>query len=299
MKKIFVIGGTGFIGSHLISKLLKEDFEIYVLARNKEKAKKIPSPCKVVFGDPTKEGDWQTQLNTADIVINLAGQNIFSRWNENYKKLILESRVKSTENIVSSLKNGAFLINAGAIGYYGDKGETLVTEDSSPGDDFLAKVCIEWEKSALKAKEKRGKVIITRFGIVLGKGGMLSKILPIFKWGLGGTLGKGNQWFSWIHIDDLVSAILFLIKNEKEGIYNFVSPNPVTNKEFTKTLGNILKRPTFFRVPIFVMKLFFGEVANAITSSIKAYPKNLLSAGFNFKFENIKSALENLIKETL
>jgi len=299
MKKIFVIGGTGFIGSHLISKLLKEDFEIYVLARNKEKAKKIPSPCKVVLGDPTKEGDWQNQLNTADIVINLAGQNIFSRWNENYKKLILESRVKSTENIVSFLKNGAFLVNAGAIGYYGDKGETLVTEDSPPGDDFLAKVCIEWEKSALKAKEKGGKVIITRFGIVLGKGGMLSKILPIFKWGLGGTLGKGNQWFSWIHIDDLVSAILFLIKNEKEGIYNFVSPNPVTNKEFTKTLGSILKRPTFFRVPIFVMKLFFGEVANAITSSIKAYPKNLLSAGFNFKFENIKSALENLIKETL
>uniref|UniRef100_A0A7C4NRV8 NAD-dependent epimerase/dehydratase family protein n=1 Tax=Thermodesulfobacterium geofontis TaxID=1295609 RepID=A0A7C4NRV8_9BACT len=139
MKKIFVIGGTGFIGSHLISKLLKEDFEIYVLARNKEKAKKIPSPCKVVLGDPTKEGDWQNQLNTADIVINLAGQNIFSRWNENYKKLILESRVKSTENIVSFLKNGAFLVNAGAIGYYGDKGETLVTEDSPPGDDFFGK----------------------------------------------------------------------------------------------------------------------------------------------------------------
>uniref|UniRef100_A0A7V4JPZ3 TIGR01777 family protein n=1 Tax=Thermodesulfobacterium geofontis TaxID=1295609 RepID=A0A7V4JPZ3_9BACT len=299
MKKIFITGGTGFIGSHLISNLLKENFEVYVLVRNKEKAKKIPSTCKVVFGDPTKKGDWQIQLNEADIVINLAGQNIFSRWNEKYKKLILESRVKSTENIVSSLKNGAFLVNASAIGYYGDKGETLVTEDSSPGDDFLAKVCIEWEKSALKAKEKEGKVIITRFGIVLGKGGMLSKILPLFKWGVGGTLGKGNQWFSWIHIDDLVSAILFLIKNEKEGIYNFVSPKPITNKEFTKTLGTILKRPTFFNVPIFVMKLLFGEVADVITSSVKAYPKNLLEVGFNFKFENIKDALENLIRENI
>jgi len=299
MKNVFIVGGTGFIGGYVVSNLLKENFEVYVLVRNKEKAKKIPSTCKVVFGDPTKEGDWQIQLNDADIVINLTGQNIFSRWNENYKKLILESRVKSTENIVSSLKKGAFLVNASAIGYYGDKGETLVTEESPPGDDFLAKVCIEWEKNALKAKEKGGKVIITRFGIVLGKGGMLSKILPVFKWGLGGTLGKGNQWFSWIHIDDLISAILFLIKHEKEGIYNFVSPKPVTNKEFTKTLGNILKRPAFFKVPLFVMKFLFGEVANVITSSVKAYPKNLLEAGFKFKFENIEDALENLIKKSL
>lgn len=296
MKKVFIAGGTGFIGSSIIPALLKEDYEVQVLVRNKEKAKKLPSSCKVILGNPTKSGEWQKYLEETEIAINLAGQNIFSRWTKAYKKLILESRIKSTENIVSSLKKSALLINASAVGYYGDKGNILVTEDSSPGDDFLAKTCIEWEKRALKAKEKDVKVIIARIGVVLGTtGGMLPKILPIFKLGLGGTLGKGNQWFPWIHIKDLVSAILFLIKKEKEGIYNFVSPNPVTNKEFTKTLGKVLKRPTPLPVPVFMMRLIFGELANIITCSIRAYPKNLLELGFKFKFETIEDALKDLI----
>jgi len=296
VKKVFIAGGTGFIGSSIIPALLKEGYEVQVLVRNKEKAKKLPSSCKVIWGNPTKSGEWQKYLEETDIAINLAGQNIFSRWTKTYKKLILESRIKSTENIVSSLKKSALLINASAVGYYGDKGDTLVTEDSLPGDDFLAKTCIEWEKRALKAKEKGAKIIIARVGVVLGTtGGMLPKILPIFKLGLGGTLGKGNQWFPWIHIKDLVSAILFLIKKEKEGIYNFVSPNPVTNKEFTKTLGKVLKRPTLLPVPVFMMKLIFGELANIITCSIRAYPKNLLELGFKFKFETIEDALKDLI----
>lgn len=299
MKKIFITGGTGFIGSVLIPNLLQENYEIYILTRNYEKAKKFPSSCKIVLGNPTVKGDWQKTLEEMDIVINLAGQNIFSRWTEEYKNKILESRIKSTQNIVSSLREGALLINASAIGYYGNTGDELVTEESPPGNDFLAKVCIEWEKEALKAKERNIKVIITRLGIVLGGGGMLSKILPIFKLGLGGTLGKGNQWFSWIHIKDLVYAISFLIKHQKEGIYNFVSPKPVTNREFTKTLGKILKRPTIFPVPIFMLKVIFGELANIITFSTKVYPKNLLSIGFSFQFETIESALNNiLVKNT-
>ena len=296
MKKVFIAGGTGFIGNSIIPALLKEGYEVQVLVRNKEKAKKLPSSCKVIWGNPAKSGEWQKYLKETDIAINLAGQNIFARWTKAYKKLILESRIKSTENIVSSLKKSALLINASAVGYYGDKGDTLVTEDSPPGDDFLAKTCIEWEKRALKAKEKGVKIIIARLGVVLGTtGGMLPKILPIFKLGLGGTLGKGNQWFPWIHIKDLVSAILFLIKKEKEGIYNFVSPNPVTNKEFTKTLGKVLKKPTLLPVPVFMMKLIFGELANIITCSIRAYPKNLLELGFKFKFETIEDALKDLI----
>jgi len=296
VKKVFIAGGTGFIGNSIIPALLKEGYEVQVLVRNKEKAKKLSSSCKVIWGNPAKSGEWQKYLKETDIAINLAGQNIFARWTKAYKKLILESRIKSTENIVSSLKKSALLINASAVGYYGDKGNTLVTEDSPPGNDFLAKTCIEWEKRALKAKEKGVKIIIARLGVVLGTtGGMLPKILPIFKLGLGGTLGKGNQWVPWIHIKDLVSAILFLIKKEKEGIYNFVSPNPVTNKEFTKTLGKVLKKPTLLPVPVFMMKLIFGELANIITCSIKAYPKNLLELGFKFKFETIEDALKDLI----
>ncbi|MCD6489526.1 MAG: TIGR01777 family oxidoreductase [Thermodesulfobacterium sp.] len=295
MKKVFVTGGTGFIGSYILPLLHKEGYEIYVLVRSKEKAKILPSFYKPVLGDCTKNGEWQTYLSKADIVINLAGQNIFSRWNESYKRLIFESRVKSTKNVVSFLRENSILINASAIGYYGDKGDILLTEDSPPGDDFLAKTCIEWEKEAQKAKEKGAKVIITRIGIVLGKGGMFSKILPIFRLGLGGTLGKGNQWFSWIHIEDIAQAIMFLIKIQKEGIYNLVSPNPVTNKDFVKTLGSILKRPAVLPVPVLAMRILFGELANVITYSVKAYPKNLLELGFKFRFENIKDALKNLI----
>ncbi len=298
MKKIFITGGTGFIGSVLVYSLLQENYEIYVLTRNSEKIKKLPSSCKIVSGNPTVKGDWQKFLKEMDIVINLAGQNIFSKWTEEYKNKILESRVKSTQNIVSSLKEGTLLLNASAVGYYGDKGDEIVTEESLPGNDFLAKVCIQWEKEALKAKERGAKVIITRFGIVLGKGGMLAKILPFFKFGLGGTLGKGNQWFPWIHIKDLISAISFLIKKEKEGIYNLTSPNPVTNKEFTKTLGRILKRPTILPVPLFMLKLVFGELSNVIISSIKAYPQNLLSIGFSFKFETLESALKDLLEKS-
>ncbi len=296
MKKIFITGGTGFIGSNLIYDLLQENYEIYVLTRNPEKIKKLPSSCQIILGNPTIEGDWQKKLEEMDIVINLAGQNIFSRWTEEYKNKILESRVKSTQNIVSFLRKDSLLINASAVGYYGDRGNEIITEESLPGNTFLAKVCVEWEKEALKAKENGTKVIITRFGIVLGNEGMLAKILPIFKLGLGGSLGKGNQWFPWIHIKDLTSAISFLTKDKTEGIYNLTSPNPVTNKEFSQTLGKILKRPTIIPIPFFMLKLVFGELANEITSSIRAYPQNLLSIGFSFKFETIESALRDLLK---
>jgi len=297
MKKIFISGGTGFIGSYLNLEFVKKGYNVFLLTRNPEKAKKICSSCKIILGDPTKPGDWQKKIKNMDIIINLAGQNIFSRWTESYKKKILESRVKSTKNIVSFLNKDNFLINASAVGYYGDKGDTLITEESPPGDDFLAKVCLEWEKEALKAKEKNAKVAIIRIGIVLGKGGMFSRILPIFKLGFGGTLGKGNQWFPWIHIKDLVSAIIFLIEGEKEGIYNLVSPKSVTNKEFTEILGKLLKRPAFFRVPIFMLRLIFGELANIISFSVRGYPENLLSEGFKFKFENIEDALKDILSK--
>lgn len=295
MRKVIVFGGTGFIGKHLVEKLLEKNYEITLVVRNVEKALSMFPRCKVVQGNPIKPGNWQEILKEAEVVVNLLGQNIFGRWTEDYKVLLWESRVRTTENIVSKLDKDSFLINASAVGYYGDKKDTLVTEDFPPGEDFLSKLCVEWERQALKFLEKGGKVTITRFGIVLGKGGMLAKILPVFKLGLGGTLGKGEQWFPWIHVKDLVQGIILLIESQKEGIYNFTSPHPVTNKEFTQTLSQVLKRPAFFRIPIFVLKIIFGELTYAITSSIRAFPQNLLRIGFSFQYPYLKGALEDVL----
>jgi uncharacterized protein (TIGR01777 family) len=296
MKKVLVVGGTGFVGGALVPELIKKGFSTTLLVRNLEKAKSRFSGCDFILGDPMKSGSWQAEVSNFDVVINLVGQNIFGKWTESYKRLILESRVKSTENIVKSLKKDAFLINASAIGYYGDKGDQSVDEDSQPGNDFLAKVCIEWEKQAQNAKKYGVKVAITRCGIVLGKGGMLAKVLPVFKWGLGGTLGDGRQWFSWIHISDLVNGLIFLIEKDLEGVFNFTSPQPVTNKEFTKALAKVLKRPAFFRVPMFALKLFLGELADSITANIKAHPRRLIQNDFKFIYPEIKGALESLVK---
>ncbi len=282
MKKVLVLGGTGFIGSYLIPYLSKSGYEIYLLTRNPGKAKKFSSKIKIIKGNPLQLKDWSEIAKKVDIAINLAGQNIFGRWTKKYKELILESRIKSTENIVFALKPGAILVNASAVGYY--------------GNDFLSKVCIEWEKKALAGKEKNLKVIILRIGVVLGKGGMFARILPIFKLGLGGTIGKGKQWFPWIHIEDLVRAIHFLIQKPYEGIYNLVSPNPATNEEFTKILAKILKRPAFLKIPDLILKLILGEVSQLAIASIKAYPNGLLSLGFNFKFPCLEEALRDLIK---
>ncbi len=296
MKKVLVLGGTGFIGSYLIPYLSKSGYEIYLLTRNPEKAKKFSSKIKIIKGNPLQLKDWSEIAKKVDIAINLVGQNIFGRWTKKYKELILESRIKSTENIVFALKSGAILVNASAVGYYGNKGEELVTEESKPGNDFLSKVCIEWEKKAFAGKEKDLKVIILRISVVLGKGGMFARILPIFKLGLGGTIGNGKQWFPWIHIEDLVQAIHFLIQKPYEGIYNLVSPNPVTNKEFTKILAKILKRPAFLKIPDLILKFILGEVSQLAIASIKAYPKGLLSLGFNFKFPYLEESLRDLIK---
>ncbi|WP_168194260.1 TIGR01777 family oxidoreductase [Thermodesulfobacterium sp. TA1] len=296
MKKILVVGGTGFVGGYLVSELLNRGFKPTLLVRDLEKVKTRFSGCDFIVGDPVKEGSWQAEVPKFEVVINLTGQNIFGKWTEEYKRLILESRIKSTENIVNSLKEGSFLVNASAIGYYGDRGDVLVDETAPPGDDFLAKVCVEWEKKANAAKEKGCKVAITRFGIVLGKGGMIKKVLPVFKWGLGGTLGNGKQWFSWIHIQDLVAGLLFLIEIDLEGVFNFTSPQPVTNKEFTRALAEVLRKPAFFRVPKFMLKLVLGELAESILASIKAYPERLIKEGFTFNYPEIKNALKHIIQ---
>lgn len=295
--KVIVLGATGFIGSYLVKDLLKNNYEVYAVIRNPKKVEILPKGTKIILGDPLQKGEWQELASQMDVGINLVGETIFKRWTEKYKKKLIDSRVISTKNLIEALKNEAILFNASAIGYYGDRGEEELTEESSAGKGFICELCKIWEETAFEAEKKGIRVLIGRIGIVLGKnGGMLKAILPIFKAGLGGPLGNGKQWFSWIHIDDVTRAIRFLIENKNlSGIFNFVSPHPVRNKEFTKILSKILKRPAFIPVPVFVLKLLYNELGKVIVSSTKVLPARLINHGFIFKYPQLENALKSII----
>ncbi|MGC8810669.1 MAG: TIGR01777 family oxidoreductase [bacterium] len=299
--KLLLTGGTGFVGSQLASRLLSEGNEVTILTRSL-KTTKIPNPnVSYLEGDPTKRGAWQEKIKDHDGVINLAGASIFAKWTEEHKKAIRESRIRTTRNIVEGIPlrddQSFTLFNASAVGYYGFHEDEELTEDAPPGNDFLAQVARDWEDEASKAKEKGSRVIITRFGIVLGeKGGALGQMVPLFKKYLGGPIGSGQQWFSWIHIKDLVEAFVFLIKHpELSGPFNFSSPNPVRNKELAKALGKVLNRPSFLPAPEFLVKLVLGEFGSVILKGQRVIPRRLLDNGFQFQYPNLEKALQDIV----
>ena len=297
---VFVAGGTGFIGPHLLKGFKEAGYQVKALVRRPEKAERIPPGVEPVFGNPLLPGPWQEICARADIVVNLVGANIFARWTTAYKKLIRETRLEATRNLVFCLKEGSVLLNASAVGFYGaDRGEEEITEESRPGKDFLAQVCQAWEAEALAAQKKGARVCLMRFGIVLGRdGGALAKMLLPFRLGLGGPIGSGKQWFPWIHIKDLVMAALFLARQkELAGPFNFVAPGVVRNRDFVKILARVLRRPAVFPVPTFVLRLLFGELAHLLTGGVKARPKRLLEAGFSFAFPELEAALRDLLKK--
>jgi uncharacterized protein (TIGR01777 family) len=241
-------------------------------------------------------------LDGAGGVINLAGEPIVGkRWTPEQKRKIAESRVGATRTLVSAIRETqrkpAFLINASAIGFYGPQGEGKLTEESPRGNDFLSETCQAWEAEALKAEEAGVRVIRLRIGIVLEKGGgALGKMLMPFQWGLGGPLGSGKQWMSWIHRDDLIGLIHFLIgRKETQGAVNATAPHPVTMEEFTRTLGRVLGRPAFFRVPGFVLKTLLGEMADVLLTGQRGVPKRALASGYSFKFPQLEKALAEIV----
>ncbi len=281
MKTIAITGASGFVGTSLTKFFSNLGYKIIPLSReilnNKDKLEEI--------------------LNSCDIVINLAGANIINRWSESYKKLLYSSRIDTTSKIINAINNISnkpkLLISTSAVGIYDNK--TIHNENGTFSNDFLSNLCQDWEKKALEAKNDITKVSIFRFGIVLGKdGGALQKMLTPFKLGLGGTIGNGNQAFSFIHIEDLLNAYKFVIENLHEGIFNLTAPNPTTNKGLTLALGKTLKRPTILPVPEFVLKLIFSEGARVLTDGQSVVPKKLLDLGFEFKFKTIEDSIENL-----
>ena len=298
--KVLMTGGTGFVGTSLSKRLISEGHLVTVLTHEtREPALKMQG-LSYLHGNPTVQGEWQKAVPEHDVIINLAGASIFSRWTEEQKNILRSSRILTTRNLVDALSQDAKHItffSTSAVGYYGFHQDEEVTESSPAGTDFLARLAYDWESEALNAGKKGARVVMTRFGIVLGKdGGALGQMIPLFKSFLGGPLGSGRQWFSWVHMRDLVEAFIFLLdKKEISGPVNLCSPEPVRNKELGAAIGRVLHRPSFMPAPGFMIKLILGEFGSVLLEGQRVIPKRLLDAGYKFKYPGIDEALKNII----
>ncbi len=307
--KLLLTGCTGFIGRELIPLLIKEGHSLTVISRqSKEKLKTIANDPKINFirMNPAESSSWnkeqiQNALKSCEGVINLAGEPIAEkRWTDDHCKEITNSRIETTKNLIKNLRNlkksPKVLINASAIGFYGSNPQTEFTEENIHGDDFLANLCKEWESIA-KNKPRSTRVLIVRIGIVLAKdGGALGKMLPIFRAGLGGPIGDGRQWMSWIHRTDLCNLINTSIKNSSwSGVVNGVAPNPVRMNEFSKSLGKILGRPSLLAVPGPILKLILGDGARVVLEGQNVKSQRLNKLKFNFNFPTINDAFKAIL----
>jgi uncharacterized protein (TIGR01777 family) len=305
--RVFVTGGSGLIGSRLVKRLRERGDEVRLLTRRPDAVREKFAGCHLIAGDPMIAGPWMEAAAECDAVVNLAGENIFGhRWNDDYKRLLMDSRVKTTDNVTAALArrprtdSGAakVLVSASAIGYYGPHGDEEIGEDAPPGSDYLAEICVAWEKSARAAEAAGARVALVRIGIVLDRdGGALKPMLTPFKLGVGGPVGSGRQWMSWIHNADVVGIILFALdRGDARGPLNGTAPNPVTNKEFGKALGRALHRPALLPTPGFVMRVALGEVAGVVLTGQRVLPREVLRLAYQFRFPTIDAALADILK---
>ncbi len=297
--KVLVTGGTGFIGERLVRKLADRGDEVTVLSRKAGTS----AHAKQVVWTPSVAGPWLDEVKAADAIIHLAGAGILDkRWSEEHLRQCRASRVVPTKLIAEALASrkgdDVVLVSASAVGYYGFRNDdTLCDESTPPGTDVLAEMCADWEGSCAPAEAAGIRVVRTRIGVVLGpEGGALAQMLPIFRLGLGGPLGKGSQILPWIHADDTVDALVFAADTKAlSGAVNLTSPNPVTMGVFAKALGSVLHRPSFLPVPSFALRIAMGEGAEVVLTGQNAPPKKLLAAGFPFRHPEVSAALADVL----
>ncbi len=299
--KVFLTGGTGFIGRHLVDALTARGDECVVVSRSATDTWRRTT-VRVVRGDPKEAGDWQRELHGADAVVNLAGEIIVDppkRWTAARKARLRASRIETTRRVVEAIGRAAapprVLLSGSGVGYYGPRGDDVVDERAPPGDDFLARLGVDWEAAAQPATALC-RVAYLRTAPVLGLGGgPLRPMLPIFKLGLGGPWGDGRQWWSWIHLADHVGLTLHLLDHDVRGPVNLTAPHPVTVTEFATALGRALHRPAVLRVPGFALRLALGEAATALLDLQRVVPRRALEAGYAFRFSRVEEALEELV----
>jgi uncharacterized protein (TIGR01777 family) len=304
--RIVITGASGFIGKALC-RALHKDYELVALSRNPDKAaKSLSGLAAPVRWDTNIPESFQQALDGALAVINLAGENIASGfWTKSKKATILQSRLNAAEAIVKAVENSqkkpALIVHASAVGFYGNSEDRILSEDSSPGSSFLTEVCQKTESTIRQVENLGVCLAIVRLGVVLGPGGgLISRLLPPFRFYMGCRIATKNQWLSWIHIDDVTAAIRFIIEHsEPKGIFNLTSPNPVPAQDFYTSIGKVMHRPVLFSVPIFVLKLLLRDMATELfLASQRTIPQNLMNAGYVFNYPNLESALQEIIKKS-
>lgn len=298
--RVLITGASGLIGKALQKSFAEKGYELLLASRSEPKDER-----HIQWNPDTGFADADlAKLEGLDAVVHLAGESISAlRWSDEKKKAIRDSRVFGTRSIIEALdkleRKPKTFISGAAIGFYGDRGDEVMTESSPAGKTFLAEISKEWEAESRRAEDLGIRTVLLRTGIVLSKdGGALATMMTPFKLGVGGVVGSGKQWMSWVSLDDVVGIINFALENESvRGAINVTAPNPVTNEEFTKTLGSVLYRPTFLPLPEFAVHMVFGEMGDALLlDSTRVVPKRLLDAGYDFKFTDIKTALEHAVK---
>lgn len=296
--KLVVAGATGFIGSALCSRLMERRHTLTLLTRHAPPDASTPAKTWRHW-TPGTPGDWEALLDGTDGVINLAGEPIAAkRWTDHQKNNIRSSRIDATESIVEAIakakRKPAFLLNGSGVGYYGPHGDEIVTEETPAGSDFLSSLCRAWEEEAQRAESMKIRVVRLRTGIVIGPGGgALAKMVPPFKFFIGGPLGSGAQWMSWIHLEDEIGLILHLIKTpQAAGAVNATAPNPATMKEFCRTLGKVMRRPSWAPVPGFALRFMLGEMADMLLTGQRVVPAAAQKLGYQFRYENLYDALQ-------
>ncbi|RTE66423.1 TIGR01777 family protein [Amphritea opalescens] len=296
--KVLITGATGFIGGHLVPRLLEDGHELIVMSRSQAKAQQqFGSAVRVITHLDQIQSDEQL-----DGIINLAGAGIADkRWNDARKKVLIDSRLEITGGLVSLIKRlehkPEVMISGSAIGYYGCRDDDLLlSEEGEMVDDYTHALCQRWESEALQAQEEHVRVCVIRTGIVLGQGGALAKMLPPFRLGLGGPVADGQQWMSWIHLQDELEIIAMLLTHEQfSGAYNLTAPEAVTSATFSHQLAKALSRPAWFRVPAFVLQLMLGEGSDLLVKGQRVYPLRLLDAGYQFVYPQLRDALQQVV----